>query len=384
MDRLLFAKRKLAQIKAEISRVRTSDFHHPGVKRVLDRIEQRFDRLIRDIERVTPAARTDTLHQYNLTVNVNVDYFHRVIGIILRSTNARNSFEIYDPLLRIAKRLLGLDTVLILSSEWEFVPFSTPSIFGGVPNCTVVGLPVMEVANALVIPLAGHELGHAVWRARDFNDKIAIEREAALSKAFEARQDEFERHVGSHSDILSRLATNEWGQIPLEAMQNICEEIFCDMLGVRLFGMGYLYAFEYLAAPSLGETDLREYPSFDVRARYLVEAMSEIIDIETKCDLGLHDTSPESVGALWPGLDGYATRFSADAGRKLDDYDSFLLESAHQACETLVPRLRELATEVCNVDDQNPSPVPFPTFKFAREALDRFERGYLPWVTWQT
>lgn len=94
MDRLLFARQKLAQIKDEIARVRTSDFHHPGVKRVLDTIEHSvFDQLVSDVENVSPSASVDILAELSLRVNVSIAHFHQIIGVILRSTNARNSFE---------------------------------------------------------------------------------------------------------------------------------------------------------------------------------------------------------------------------------------------------------------------------------------------------
>jgi hypothetical protein len=297
------------------------------------------------------------------------------LGIILRSTNTRNAFEIYDPLLRLAKRLLGDDTVLILSSEWEFVPFTNPSVFGGVPNCTVVGLPVMEAANVLVTPLAGHELGHAVWQSRAFNDSIAIEREHALCEAFRKRPDEFKKYTGldAHSDIGTRLAMSEWGQFPLDIMQNVCEELFCDMLGVRLFGMGYLYAFEYLAAPSLGTTDLQQYPALDARAIFLVDALNKFISIEG--EQTSDDTASEAdPGTEWPRLERYASRFIEEPQRGAAPQEQFLLDSAHQACESLVPRLREVAAKVCGADGAHPE-IAVPTLDRAMKARHRIQNG---------
>jgi hypothetical protein len=179
MDELLFAEQKLIQIKNEVAGVRTSDFHHPKVKSILDTIDREFEVSLHEIERASPSP--DAKRNRALDVNRRLQHFHYVLGVILRSTNTRNSFEIYDPVLRLAKRLIHIDTVLILSSEWDFVPFATPSVFAGVRNCVVVGLPVMEAANALVIPLAGHERGHAVWRGKKLREQTAGDREAALS-----------------------------------------------------------------------------------------------------------------------------------------------------------------------------------------------------------
>lgn len=375
MDSLLFARQKINQIKNEISRVRTSDFHHAGVKQMLDTIDGVFGDLLHDINHVSPSASSDVVNDYILSVNVSINHFHDVIGIILRSTNPRNSFEVYDPMLRLAKRLLGTDTTLVLSSEWGFVPFANPSVFAGLPNCVVVGLPVMEAANALVTPLAGHELGHAVWQAKKLSEETAEGRENALREVFLKRWEKFRHYteVDSKDIMESRLKTYEWGLIPLAALEKVCQEVFCDMLGVRIFGMGYLYAFEYLAAPSLGKTDLQEYPTLDARARYLADAMERVVEAEQN-DRGRGTTKDAPAANGWPRLAGYAERFSKEARSDLEDYEKFLLDSAHQACGSLVPQLRDRAAEVCGADGE-PLKVPRPTLSGATTALGRFETG---------
>jgi hypothetical protein len=363
MDKLLFAKRKIERLNAEISRVRTSDFHHPGAKIILNAIERRISRVLLDLESVPPNASADILNQHNLSTNIIIRHFHPIIGIILRSTNARNSFELYDPLLRLAQRLIDKSAVLILSSEWDVVPFATSSAFEGAANCTIVGLPVMEAGNALITPLAGHELGHSIWRSKQFGNLLAPERENALCEQFLRDWEPFKKYTKvrfREKTLRDRLAiNNEWDQIPLSVIERVSEEIFCDMLAVRLFGMGYLYAFEYLAAPSLGRTELREYPAFDKRARYLSDTMNEIAPEETE----------------WPGLDGYAERFTEEPPGGLEAYDRFLLDAAHLACEGLVPRLREMAVEVCSANYDHPSAVRRPTLDAARKALSKLESG---------
>jgi hypothetical protein len=60
-----------------------------------------------------------------------------------------------------------------------------------------------------------------------------------------------------------------------------------------------------------------------------------------------------------PALKG-AVRFSEENRPALDGYDELLLESAHKACESLVPRLREIAASVCSADGENPE-LPLPS-----------------------
>jgi hypothetical protein len=128
VDDIECARRKIAQIRAEINRLRASDFHHPGVRACLDLIERVFDRDLGLVGRLDSDVSLLARQLVCGRVNRDLGRFHRVLGIILRSTNPRNSFEIFDPLLRIAKDLLNRQTMLILSSEWEFSPFADPSV----------------------------------------------------------------------------------------------------------------------------------------------------------------------------------------------------------------------------------------------------------------
>ena len=91
-----------------------------------------------------------------------------ILGFILRSTNIRNAFEARGPLVRLAQKLLSKNTKLIVSSEWQYSPFVHPPI-QDLKNFVLIGLPAPESSNPLIIPLAGHELGHAVLRTGTVN-----------------------------------------------------------------------------------------------------------------------------------------------------------------------------------------------------------------------
>ena len=89
-------------------------------------------------------------------------------GFILRSTNNRNAFEVHGPLLRLAGSILepgvikkDFKTRLLLSSEWDYSPLL--ALYPALPDFVLIGLPAPESANPLLLPLAGHELGHLVW-----------------------------------------------------------------------------------------------------------------------------------------------------------------------------------------------------------------------------
>ena len=81
-----------------------------------------------------------------------------LLGFIVRSTSVRNSFEVFWPLLRLARQVLQTDAKLILSSEWLYSPFYRPS--ADLSDYVLLGFPASESSNPLLVPLAGHELGH--------------------------------------------------------------------------------------------------------------------------------------------------------------------------------------------------------------------------------
>ena len=70
---------------------------------------------------------------------------------------------------------------------------------------------------------------------------------------------------------------------------NTLEEVFCDAFGAALFGSGFLKAFRYLLAPSLGNSRDFEYPSLRSRAEFL---------------------KAHSRFEVWPQLDGFPLDFS--------------------------------------------------------------------------
>jgi hypothetical protein len=90
--------------------------------------------------------------------NMTISRFHSLLRFVLRSTNVRNAFELFDPLLRMSQKLIGKDTKLILSSEWSFSPFTYVGVFPELPGFVFIGIPASESGNALIIPAAGHEL----------------------------------------------------------------------------------------------------------------------------------------------------------------------------------------------------------------------------------
>jgi hypothetical protein len=51
------------------------------------------------------------------------------------------------------------------------------------------------------------------------------------------------------------------------------EELFCDLLGLRLFGEGFLYSFIYVISPHLGDR-VPHYPPLAARVSVLIKGYS--------------------------------------------------------------------------------------------------------------
>lgn len=202
--------------------------------------------------------------------------FH-YLGFLSRSTEIRNAFEVHGPLLRIVRRFLEADTRLVISSEWEYSPFTfVPPRQAALSGTVMIGAPASESWNALTLPLAGHELGHNVWAHKDIGSRLGPKvLEAIFAHVEGPGWSEFQRAVPDATDrsavradlvVRSRLAPcYEWaiGQ---------CEEVFCDCLGLLLFGEAFLHAFHYLLAPGLPYQRSFVYPPSKQRAMLLERA----------------------------------------------------------------------------------------------------------------
>jgi hypothetical protein len=162
--------------------------------------------------------------------------------------------------------LIGDKARLLISSEWDFVPFTYPMSLDLLPNFVLVGGPAPEAGNVLITPLAGHELGHSLWRrsdvAQDLEDKLSERITEALKKLPRRKAELFsEFKLG---ELGYELITEDSIQFALQQL----EETFCDLVGLRIFEHAYIYAFEYFLAPGGDEISL-EYPSNSRRMRTL-------------------------------------------------------------------------------------------------------------------
>jgi hypothetical protein len=198
-------------------------------------------------------------------------YYIPLLGFVLRSTDVRNAFEIHGPLLSLSRKILGGEALLVVSSEWDYSPFTYHGI-PELPGFVLMGLPAPESANPLLLSLAGHELGHPIWSQKRLDQELRPDIESTILQDIEVHWDkysEFFRLLNKQAlrdDLNARqiwLPAVGWGL-------SQAKETFCDFVGLRIFRESYLHAFSYLLAP--GGYRSPSYPAWSARVSNLVQA----------------------------------------------------------------------------------------------------------------
>jgi hypothetical protein len=258
-----------------------------------------------------------------------------ILGIILRSTNVRNAFEVYSPLLHLAQKLIAPSLAkneqvkLILSSEWDFIPFTYSfKILNILPNFVIIGVPATESSNPLIIPLAGHELGHSIWKRKDLElskyfDNLIIKKMLSLIKSAPSKYSQFTSldfgSIGftSVDDLVGDTNVVETISQGVDWALMQAEETFCDFVGLRIFGVSFLKAFAFLLSPQFSAYRSEEYPQLSTRV----------------ADLKL---AAKNYGVPWPR--GYEKQFDDSISCLSGKYE-LLLDLADKSLEKILPEL---------------------------------------------
>jgi hypothetical protein len=156
-------RRKVESAEAQIRQIACVDFPYEDPRLALDSLKIALESYSELLASALVSDDLDTIVEACKMLNLKIVEYHPILGFLLRSTNIRNSFEAYDPLKELSHLLLDHKPGVILSSEWEFSPFTYPTASDDLPDFVLIGLPASEAGNALILPLAGHELGHSIW-----------------------------------------------------------------------------------------------------------------------------------------------------------------------------------------------------------------------------
>ena len=318
-----FCLQKLDAAIALVESLTDNEFPHPDSRLALEPIARVYKADKELLLSLEEDAEDDTILGHCLRANVNIVRLKNFLGLILRSSHLRNAFEIYFPIKVLSRELLGTPTAVVLSSEWHFSPYTYPVALQELPEFIFIGIPASECQNPLITPLAGHELGHVVWSRKGVRRAFEPRIQDCIVTLYRDNWDAFKRSTNGvttpdrlETDMFLR---NIWTRSYKIARRQL-EELFCDFLGVHIFGMSYLHSFRYLLAPSLGPVRQPLYPRIGDRARYIRYAAIE-------CGL-----KPE---------DDYMESFNEDE----PDYsksDEFVIQRADNATENLYKALPNL------------------------------------------
>ncbi len=266
------ASHRLHAFLEQITALETSNFPHPDGLGALRQLRKETERQLRRLG-LCPVTNEALIDRLYAQARNTVGRYTPILGFILRSTNVRNAFEVHFPLKRLAKKLIGANAKLIISSEWGFVPFTYPMTLDQLPQFALVGGPASESGNVLTIPVAGHEIGHSVWRAHASGFKLEPKLLAAIDGAIAGHPSEVARLTSQlgggarATDHIRRLAF-------INGLKQL-EEVFCDAVGLYFFGASFLYAMEYFLAPGGGARSLT-YPSDLERLRILQSSSASL------------------------------------------------------------------------------------------------------------
>jgi hypothetical protein len=275
---LASTRARLAAFVAEIRRTRDAEFAYGHASDALDMLLK----LLRDHEATLDSMFDDSdaavIKQTAAIVLRDIQRYLPTVGFILRSTNVRNAFEVYGPLLRIATTLLGPETRFVLSSEWNYTP-NTYGNLPALPGFVLLGLPAPESANPLLVPLAGHELGHPLWRKKGVGDRLKHQLTAQVFAELAKRPSDCQYF---YPNVANELLNKTENLLTMEAIAGIlsyamrqCEESFCDFVALQLFDDAYLHAFAYLVAPNWSGPRPLNYPNLRRRANDMLAAAAQ-------------------------------------------------------------------------------------------------------------
>lgn len=257
--RLDSATRRIRALLDQVEVLRASDFPHDDGESALEQIGEHFEGLLRELasaKKYSLKIAQDLCLKASLEVGLHLP----VLGFILRSTNVRNAFETYDPLKSIVEKTIHPNAHLIVSSEWDFVPFTYPMSLDVLPDYVLVGGPAHESSSAYLTPIAGHEIGHSAWKFHDVLAQLDAPFTHQIEDLVSADPDLRQELEAAYGPTFSGLL-RDYG------IKRV-EELFCDAFGLYLFGDAYFFAFEHLMYPG-GEERQPDYPRPEDRVAFL-------------------------------------------------------------------------------------------------------------------
>jgi len=333
---------KLHNLLNQVHAASSDDLSNKDVSAALSLMKENLGELISEVSESQDYS-SSLREGIIMEATEHISLYSNVLGTVIRSSTTRNPFELYFPFKEIAKAFFPDGHVyLILSSEWNYVPFTYPLTLDELPNFILIGMPAPEADNVLAFPLAGHELGHSIWKRRGLVSTFSAKAFELTRRRFDdapellqalypgVSKEQFENDMFS-----SRLKDSAISDIIALCLAQT-EEVFCDLIGIGIFGISYLHAFRYLLAPSARGERSHVYPELLERA--------EILDTYT-AQLGM---APVNISKWFSKEDDISHPFYAVLVRLADGVRREMWETLKEAVrnvisEAHIPAIRENA-----------------------------------------
>jgi hypothetical protein len=277
-----YSEARLHSVLEEIAKLRESDFPYAHSREALNLIEDVYFQHLGKLSSLAPGKDPTIVNLYCSEALLDIFRYIPLLGFILRSTNVRNAFEVHGPILRLCQQVVDPDTKLILSSEWDFSPFIFPEQ-RPLPTFVLIGLPAPETDNPLLLPLAGHELGHTIWQIKNFETKYYNDAELQVLAAIKSNIAEYQKYFPNDqvkpTDKVADLQGNIFVKRTIAPIVTLAlarsQEYFCDCIGVYLFDEAFLYSFAYLVSPSIACPRPLDYPNNVTRIQNMLNAAAQ-------------------------------------------------------------------------------------------------------------
>ena len=297
------ARMRVSAVLQEIERLKQGEFPYDYPCNALVIIENRFKWHQSTLQKASESTPRDIIHNVCRESLRELSVYLPILGFLLRSTNVRNAFESYDPLQRLTNKVMGTDAKLIISSEWEISPFVYRHSTGPLCGFVLIGIPAPESSNPLLLPLAGHELGHSVWLHERFSEKYAKSIEEGIQNEllnnkwndFIAINKQYSKEDIKSGNMFARqalLPAYTWAMLQVE-------EMFCDFFGIRLFAESFYYAFAYLLSPGISGQRSAIHPNIKRRVSHHVQAAKVMginvgVEYESFFEKEIESTNPST------------------------------------------------------------------------------------------
>lgn len=325
---LEFARQRIQAVLAELERTAFSDFPYKDSEEALKSLQRLFSHSLSTFDGLddnsAPKMIVNTCEVALKGITDNLP----LIGFIVRSTATRNAFEAFGPFRRLAGDLLeptvpveNRTIKLVFSSEWEYQPFIWDPV-AQLKDFLLIGLPASESSNPLLLPLAGHELGHALWLRKNLDKELRQIIGEQVTAAIRQLWDECVKHFPEFANIDPDKLDTQMNTGPLFTAllwcTRQCEEMFCDFVGLGVFGMAFYNAFAYTLSPGL-TAHSPMYPDLRTRVDRLGEAgktfgleppehfakciaVNPTLSRSTPSDNLLLKIAEQASAAIWPHL----------------------------------------------------------------------------------